>query len=301
MKYNAITVLGPTATGKTKLAAQIAHHFDGEIISADSRQVYKGMDLGTGKDYEDYKVENNTIPCHLIDIYEPALEFNVFLFKEFFKAAYFQISEKSKLPIICGGTGLYLSSVLQNYKMTVKDDSLKYELEKYSFEELKSLYIQYNKTPHNTTDLSDKERILSALLILRSESNKYTDTSEIRSFVIGINPGRDEIKRRISERLKKRLEAGMIKEVESLMENGISAERMLALGLEYKYIALYLTNQLSYNDMYQKLNSAIHSFAKRQMTWFRKMEKEGVGINWISSNAFIQAKKLIENAGFSSK
>jgi tRNA dimethylallyltransferase len=300
MDYNVITVLGPTATGKTRLATQIADQFNGEIISADSRQVYTGMNLGTGKDYDDYIINKKKIPYYLIDIIEPTEEFNLFLFKELFYKAVSEIDKKKKLPIICGGTGLYLSAVIQNYKLNRKDNYSRIELEKLSFNELKSLFLILNKSPHNTTDLLDRERAITALMILQSGLNNYIDTSAIKSFIIGINPGREEIKKKISSRLRKRLESGMIEEVKYLMENGVSNERMLSFGLEYKYIAFYLSGKLSYNDMFQKLNSAIHSFAKRQMTWFRKMEKEGIRINWIESNDFIGAKTLIESAGFRS-
>ena len=300
MDYNVITVLGPTAVGKTKLAAQIAYHYNGEIISADSRQVYKGMNLGTGKDYDDYIINNNKVPCYLIDLLEPTEEFNVFLFKEYFYKAVSQIAERVKLPVLCGGTGLYLSAVIQNYKLNRKDIHFREELEKLSFDELKSLFLSLNKSPHNTTDVIDRNRTIDALMILRSGTENYTDTGTIKSFTIGINPGREEIKKKISRRLKIRLESGMIEEVKSLMDHGITYERMVSFGLEYKYIAFYLTGNLNYNDMFQKLNNAIHSFAKRQMTWFRKMEKEGIRINWIESNDFIKTKTLIESAGFRS-
>jgi tRNA dimethylallyltransferase len=300
MDYNVITVLGPTATGKTRLAANIAYNFNGEIISADSRQVYKGMDLGTGKDYEDYIIDHTQIPYHLIDIIDPTEEFNAFLFKEYFKKAYNLITGRSKLPVVCGGTGFYLSTIIQNYKLKQKDDNSKSELEKLSLEELKSLLLTLNKSPHNTTDLMDKGRIISALMILSSEKDNYIDTNELKPLVIGIDPVRKEIKKRISQRLSKRLESGMIEEVKYLMNNGINFEKMQFFGLEYKYIALYLTGELNYNDMFQKLNSAIHNFAKRQMTWFRKMEKEGIKINWIESNEFTPAKTLIESVGFRS-
>ena len=300
MDYNVITILGPTATGKTRLAVKIADKFNGEIISADSRQVYRGMNLGTGKDYDDYIINNKKIPCSLIDIMEPTEEFNLFLFKELFYKAVSEIEGKKKLPIICGGTGLYLSALINNYKLNRKDIHSRIELEKLSFNELKSLFLILNKSPHNTTDLLDRERTITALMILQSGLDNYTDTNTIKSFTIGINPGREEIKKNISSRLRKRLESGMIEEVKSLMENGVSNERMLSFGLEYKYIAFYLSGKLNYNDMFQKLNSAIHNFAKRQMTWFRKMEKEGIRINWIESNEFIMAKTLIESAGFRS-
>jgi tRNA dimethylallyltransferase len=300
MDYNVITVLGPTAAGKTKLAAQIAYHFNGEIISADSRQVYRGMNLGTGKDYDDYFINNNKIFCYLIDIIEPTEEFNVFFYKKLFNKAFSQITERVKLPVLCGGTGLYLSAIIQNYKLNQLDIHSRKELEKLSFDDLKFLYLQLNKSPHNTTDLVDRDRTITALMILQSGDNNYPDTGNIKSFTIGINPGREEIKKSITDRLKIRLESGMIEEVNFLMDNGISYERMLSFGLEYKYIAFYLKGKLSYNDMFQKLNSAIHSFAKKQMTWFRKMEKEGIKINWLKSNDFIKAKTLIESSGFRS-
>ena len=300
MDYNVITILGPTAVGKTKLAAQIAYNYNGEIISVDSRQVYKGMNLGTGKDYEDYIIDNITIPYYLIDIISPAEEFNVFLYKDYFNKAVAHIVEREKLPVLCGGTGLYLSAVIQNYKLNQRDINTEKELEKLSFDELKSLFLQLNKSPHNTTDLLDKNRTIAALMILQSGNENYTDTSALKSFTIGINPGREEIKRRIYSRLKIRLDSGMIEEVKLLMDNGISMERMISLGLEYKYIAYYLTGKLRYNDMFQQLNSAIHGFAKKQMTWYRKMEKDGIRINWIDSNDFIKAKILIESAGFRS-
>jgi tRNA dimethylallyltransferase len=300
MDFNAITVLGPTATGKTKLAVQIAYYFNGEIISADSRQVYRGMDLGTGKDYGDYIINNIKIPFHLVDIIEPTEEFNVFLFKDFFIKAASQIMERSKLPVLCGGSGLYLSAIIQDYKLFQMCKVSREELEKLSFEELKSLLLKLNKSPHNTTDLLDKERMITAIMILGSKCDNYADTSKIIPFIIGVNPGREQIKRGITERLKARFNAGMIDEVKSLMEDGISFEKMIFFGLEYKYIGMYLTGKLSYNDMFQKLNSAIHNFAKRQMTWFRKMEKEGIKIHWLDSNDYHKARILIESAGFRS-
>jgi tRNA dimethylallyltransferase len=193
-----------------------------------------------------------------------------------------------------------LSAVIQNYKLNQKNIHSRKELENLSFDELKSLFLKLNKSPHNTTDLVDRNRTISALMILQSEIDNYEDSSAIKSFTIGINPGREEIKKKITSRLKIRLESGMIEEVKFLMDQGISYERMVNFGLEYKYIALYLTGKLSYNDMFQKLNSAIHSFAKRQMTWFRKMEKEGIRINWIESNDFIRTKILVESAGIRS-
>jgi tRNA dimethylallyltransferase len=300
VEYNLIIILGPTATGKTRLASQTAYHFNGEIISADSRQVYKGMNLGTGKDYEDYVVNEKTIPCHLIDLADPSEEFNLYLFKDYFNKIFSEILSKQKLPILCGGTGLYLSSVLSNYYLNRADPRLKDELEKLSTNELKSLYHSLNKKPHNTTDIKDRNRLISSLMILKSESGKCAANNYVSSFNIGIDPSRDEIKRKITTRLEKRLKSGMIDEVKSLMNQGISYEKMIFFGLEYKYIAQYLNGELNYNDMFQKLNSAIHHFAKRQMTWFRKMEKEGIIIHWLDSSDIKRTKLLIENAGFRS-
>jgi tRNA dimethylallyltransferase len=300
MDYNLITILGPTATGKTRLASQIAYHFNGEIISADSRQVYKGMNIGTGKDYEDYVVNGETIPCNLIDLVDPSEEFNLFLFKDYFIKIFGEIAARKKLPLLCGGTGLYLSSVLRNYHLDRADPGLKGELEKLPVVELNSLYLSLNKNPHNTTDLKDKNRLITSIMILKSEPGNFIATDFVNSLNIGINPGREEIKKRITTRLKKRLESGMIDEVKTLMSQGVSYEKMVFFGLEYKYIAQHLKGEVNYNDMFQKLNSAIHNFAKRQMTWFRKMEKEGIIIHWLKSNDFNSAKLQIENVGFRS-
>jgi len=300
MDYNLITVLGPTATGKTRLAALIAYQFNGEIISADSRQVYKSMNLGTGKDYDDYIVNGYSIPFHLVDVIDPSEEFNLYLYLDHFNRIFPDIILRKKLPVLCGGTGLHLDSVIRNYKLKHADSELKTELENLSFEELKSLYLSLSLNPHNTTDLKDRDRLVSSLIILKSETGSLVTDNIINSLNIGIDPGRDEIKKRITARLKKRLESGMIDEVKSLMNQGVSYEKMLFFGLEYKYIAQYLSGAINYNDMYQKLNSAIHNFAKRQMTWFRKMERDGLIIHWLKNNDINSAKLLIENVGFRS-
>lgn len=296
MSYNLITILGPTATGKTKLAAMLSSIHNGEIISADSRQVYIGMDIGTGKDYKDYITPSGTIPYHLIDIINPSEEYNLYLFKKDFIKIFYEITSRKKTPFLTGGTGLYLSAILQNYKLfnAFSNDQYISELASYSNEELKEILIDLKPDQHNDTDLINKERLIQAILVARSEREQFPDTSFINSFVIGINPGRDEIKKRITHRLKERLNTGMIEEVKSLMEQGVSKERMLLFGLEYKFISLYITGELTYNDMFQKLNSSIHSFAKRQMTWYRKMEKEGVSIHWIDSADVDKASSLIK-------
>ena len=295
MKFNLITILGPTATGKTKLAVQLADCFNGDIISADSRQVYRGMNIGTGKDLSEYFIDGRQIPYHLIDIIDPTEEFNLFSFQQGFYKSFDEIKSKNKLPFLVGGTGMYLSSVLQKYTLGKADfEKEKQILSSYSDDELRDILKDLNPTLHNTTDLNDRERIIKAIAVSKTEQEK-TEAQNIESLVIGVNLSRDEIKKRITARLKKRLdEEGMIDEVKTLMDSGVSYDKMIFFGLEYKFIAKYLTGELNKNDMFQKLNSSIHSFAKRQMTWFRKMEKEGVVIHWINEPDFNKAKKLIE-------
>lgn len=295
MKFNLITILGPTATGKTKLAVQLADCFNGDIISADSRQVYRGMSIGTGKDLSEYFIDGRQIPYHLIDIIDPTEEFNLFSFQQGFYKSFDEIKSKNKLPFLVGGTGMYLSSVLQKYTLGKADfEKEKQILSSYSDDELRDILKDLNPTLHNTTDLNDRERIIKAIAVSKTEQEK-TEAQNIESLVIGVNLSRDEIKKRITARLKKRLdEEGMIDEVKTLMDSGVSYDKMIFFGLEYKFIAKYLTGELNKNDMFQKLNSSIHSFAKRQMTWFRKMEKEGVVINWIDGPDFNKAKELIE-------
>lgn len=296
MRYNLITILGPTAIGKTKLAVQLANHFNGEIISADSRQVYRGMNIGTGKDLSDYFINDYQIAYHLIDIVEPSEEFDVYKFQQLFYQAFEDISKRKKIPFLVGGTGMYLSSILQNYKLNKADfEKVQREYSSLNDEELREILKTLNPNLHNATDLTNKNRIIKAIAVSKADS-KIDYTTKINSLNIGVNLSRDEIKKRITARLKKRLdEEGMIDEVKHLMEAGINYEKMIYFGLEYKFIAQYLKGELNKNDMFQKLNSAIHSFAKRQMTWFRKMEREGVVINWIEGPNFEKAKILIES------
>lgn len=291
-----VTILGPTATGKTKLAAQLAFHFNGEVISADSRQVYRSMNIGTGKDYDDYLINDLKIPFHLIDVCDPRDDFSVFDFQKLFYKSFADINSREKLPFLVGGTGMYLSSILQNYKMEKVsfNSETRKELEQKNIDELSQMLLNLSSNLHNTTDLHDKERIIKAIIIHQSKPNSVPNANEINSLVIGIAPPRSETKNRITTRLKTRLEEGMIEEVKSLLEKEISPERLNYFGLEYRYISLYLTGKLNYNDMFQKLNSAIHNFAKRQMTWFRKMEREGVQINWLDKPDFEKAKNLVE-------
>jgi len=281
MKINLITVLGPTAVGKTSVASRIAEEFSGEIISADSRQVYRGMDSGTGKDLEEFR--NRKINYHLIDIVEPTEEYNLFRFKKDFYSAFEKIISKNKLPIMVGGTGLYLSSILQKYDLKkIEIDQAEFEaLNNLTIEDLQNILLELRPAQHNTTDLIDKSRLIKAILIEKASQIGFPVESfrGINSFNIGITASRDEIKKRITSRLKHRLKNGMIEEVESLLKI-IDHEKLQFFGLEYKFISLYLLGEISYDDMFQKLNIAIHKFSKRQMTWFRKMEKEGVNINW---------------------
>lgn len=297
MKYDLISILGPTAVGKTNLAAKLAFRFNGEIISADSRQVYKGMNIGTGKDYNDYFVNGNKVNYHLIDIVEPYEEFNLFLFKENFIKSFDYIKENSKLPFLVGGSGLYLSSVLQKYNLQKADfESEEYAyLKKLSHEDLKEQLKELNLNLHNTTDLTERDRTIKAIIVEKSKKLSTAFSDEIKSLNIGIKLSRKEIKTRITQRLNERLKTGMIDEVKKLIDSGISFDRLNFFGLEYKYIGLFIKGELNYTDMHRQLNSAIHNFAKRQMTWFRKMEKEGIKINWIEGPDYEGAVNIIKN------
>jgi len=297
--YNLITILGPTAVGKTRLASLLASEFNGEIISADSRQVFRRMNLGTGKDYSDYIVKGIAVPYHLVDIMEPSEEFNVFLFREKFYDAYTLIKSNNKTPFLAGGTGLYINSIVSNYSMQKISGSAERieELNSLSEERLREILTALNPSLHNTTDLELKERIIRAILI--AEGNELSEPKEkINSLNIGVSFPREVIKERITRRLKERLKEGMIEEVENLLKEGITFEKLVFFGLEYKFVGLYLKKELTYNDMFQKLNSAIHAFAKRQMTWYRKMEKEGTEINWIDGQDLNKAREIIKTKYF---
>ena len=281
-----ITILGPTASGKTKFAVHLAAEIDGEIISADSRQVYKGMDIGTGKDLNEYTVKGKQIPYHLIDTKEAGTEYNVFEFQQDFIKAFRDITNRGKTPILCGGTGFYLSAALdKNQMITVPKNSELRTLcatksEKKLAEELTSL-----KALHNSTDLSNRERVTRSIEIelFKKENPTPPPMPDIQHFVFGIETERKEVKEKITKRLKERLDNGMIKEVENLLSEGVSNVQLKLYGLEYRYVTSYIEGDLNFNDMYQKLNTAIHVFAKKQMTWFRKMQRNGTEINWIKS------------------
>ena len=287
-KYNLIVILGPTASGKTRLAALLADKINGAIISADSRQLYKRMDIGTGKDYDDYVVNGKTIPCYLIDIYEPGYKSNVFEYQKNFMDAYTAICSEGKMPLLCGGTGMYIEAVTKAYKLisVPVNQGLRDELQTKSLPELEQILASYKKL-HNKTDSDTIKRAVRAIEIEEYyKNNPDFDISlpEINPLYIGVEVDREVRRARITERLKKRLDHGMIKEVEELLESNIKAEDLIYYGLEYKFITLYLTGKLEYNEMQQQLNIAIHQFAKRQMTWFRKMEREGTLIHWINGN-----------------
>lgn len=292
MSYDLITILGPTATGKTSIAAQLAKDFNGEILSADSRQVYKGMDIGTGKDLIEF--QKNNVQYHLIDIVKPIEEYNLFRFKNDFQSAFESINSKGKLPILVGGTGLYISAILQSYKLPeINNENELKKLRDLTFIQLKETLIKLKPRLHNVTDLSSKDRIIKAILVEQAREKVNPSFPNLLSLNIGISSEREEIKKRITERLKQRLAAGMIEEVEELLRKGVSPEKLNFFGLEYKFVSQYIDGKLNYNDMFQRLNSAIHGFAKRQMTWFRKMEKEGVKINWFPADDYLKVKSFL--------
>ena len=283
-----ITILGPTASGKTALAAHLAARIgNAEIISGDSRQVYRGMDIGTGKDLADYTVEGKAIPYHLIDICEAGEKYNLFRFQQDFRVAYDDILSRNCQPILCGGTGLYIESVLKGYKMEAVPENfeLREQLKDCSLQELKRILEGY-KTLHNVTDLDTPKRAIRAIEIqayYREHGTLTRDFPAVDSIILGVNIDRELRRKRISERLRHRLEQeDMVGEVRRLLER-VPAEDLIYYGLEYKYLTLYCLGRLSYDEMVEKLEIAIHQFAKRQMTWFRGMERRGFTIHWIES------------------
>lgn len=302
MLYNLITILGPTAVGKTRLAALLANKFNGEIISADSRQVYRKLDLGTGKDFEDYLVNGNSVKYHLIDVIDPGDEFNLFLFNKMFYQIFSELQSNNKLPFLVGGTGLFLHSVLSGYNLNrVPFDETKYkELESYHIDFLSGYLKKINPRLHNTTDLLIKERVIRAIMISEKKDFEGVENkTEIKSLTIGIKLDREFVKERITARLKQRLENGMIDEVSNLLKSGITFDKLRFWGLEYRFIGSYLKGELNYEEMFEKLNSGIHNFAKRQMTWFRKIERDGIEIIWIDGADYSQAEQVISGKYFS--
>lgn len=279
-KYNLLVVLGPTASGKTRLGVALARHLDGEIISADSRQVFRGMDIGTGKDLAEY----GDLPCHLIDILDPGCEFNVFEFQHLFVEAFADITARSRLPVLVGGTGLYLESVLKGYRMVQVpgNPALRSELAGRPLGKLQELLRELNPRLHNTSDLLEHDRLVRAIEIAYYEQGHEPEPlPEITPLIFGIRWEREELRRRITLRLQERLEQGLIEEVDRLHREGVPHERLEFYGLEYRFVSQHLRGALNRNDMFQKLNSAIHDFAKRQETWFRRMERNGTVIHWL--------------------
>lgn len=282
-----LTILGPTACGKTKLAVSLASKIGGEIISADSRQVYRGMDIGTGKDLSEYNSFGTMIPYHLIDIVDAGYKYNVFEYQKDFIEAYEGILFRNKRPVFCGGTGLYLESVLRNYDLipVPENPELRKELENKTLDELKEILLRYRQ-PHNKTDFDTVKRAARAIEIevyYQENPEKRRTFPKINSIVFGLDIEREERRRRISARLKARIDEGMIEEVDGIIKSGVSADDLIYYGLEYKYVTMYLIGQLTFDEMFGQLEIAIHQFAKRQMTWFRGMEKRGVKINWLNA------------------
>lgn len=295
-----ITILGPTASGKTSLAAALAADIDAEIISADSRQVYRCMDIGTGKDLEDYNVNNKHINYHLIDIVEPGTKYNLFEYQQDFFDAYNDVVSRKKIPILCGGSGLYIEAVLNGYNLVAVPENriLRDTLESKSLDELTEILIQLKKdngsNMHNSTDVDNKKRAIRAIEIetyYKTNSQvKECHYPKIKSTIFGIDIGREERRRRISERLKQRLNSGMIEEVKVLLEKGVTPQNLIYYGLEYKFVTKYIIGEISYEEMFRSLEIAIHQFAKRQMTWFRGMERRGFIINWIDYSLPLEEK-----------
>ncbi|MDR0831061.1 MAG: tRNA (adenosine(37)-N6)-dimethylallyltransferase MiaA [Prevotellaceae bacterium] len=295
--YNLITILGPTASGKTSAATALAAKIGGEIISADSRQIYRKMDIGTGKDISEYIVDNQQIPYHLIDIAEAGYKYNLYEYQRDFLLALEKIEQNGAFPILCGGTGLYIEAALKGYRLTEVpvNETLRKSLENKTLIELRTILAKYKKL-HNSTDTETVKRAVRAIEIadyyaLNPIESKKT-YPKINSLIIGLDISRDERRKKISERLKIRLENGMIDEVKNLLDSGISAEDLIYYGLEYKFITHYILGDISYNEMFAQLEIAIHQFAKRQMTWFRGMEKRGFTIHWI--NALLPKEAMIE-------
>ena len=300
------TILGPTATGKTALAAHLAYELNGEVISADSRQVYRGMDIGTGKDYDDYLVNGIQVPYHLIDIVDPGYEYNIFEFQQDFLKAYNDIINRGKTPVLCGGSGMYLEAVLKGYRLTKSENDMNFlsSLEDKSVDHLVEILKSF-KIPHNITDFEDRSRLVKAILVARAAKasmdqklpgpcldrpSQAPPFPKINSVIFGISYPRGLVKARITKRLEYRLEHGMIGEVEKLLSTGITPERLMKYGLEYKFVVLHLTGKISRDDLLCELNIAIRQFAKRQMTWFRRMERQGMKIHWIDGRLPLETK-----------
>lgn len=294
-RYELITILGPTASGKTVLAAALAAQLHTEIISADSRQIYRGMDIGTGKDLADYIVNGQSIPYHLIDICEPGYKYNVFQYQHDFFRVFRDIESRGKLPILCGGTGMYIEAVLKGYKLldVPQNPTLRQSLQGKSLAELEQILASY-KVLHNKTDVDSAQRAIRAIEIeeyYRTEAPGRNEYEPINSLIIGVDIDRDTRRAKISQRLRARLAEGMVDEVRQLIDQGVKPDDLIYYGLEYKFVTQYVIGQLSYEGMVTQLEIAIHQFAKRQMTWFRGMERRGSTIHWVNA-AWETARKI---------
>lgn len=292
--YDLITILGPTASGKTSLAAALAHRLNAEIISGDSRQVYRRMDIGTGKDLADYQIDGTQIPYHLIDIVEPGYKYSLFEYQRDFLKAYTDIVERQKLPILCGGTGLYIESVLKGYKLfdVPANPELRASLADKSLDELTKILASYKKL-HNKTDVDTAQRAIRAIEIEEyylKQPAERRDFPLLNSLIIGVEIERSLRREKISQRLRARLENGMVDEIRDLLNSGVKVEDLMYYGLEYKFLTQYVIGELSYDEMFTLLETAIHQFAKRQMTWFRGMERRGFTIHWIDATLPMQEK-----------
>ena len=294
MKYDLITILGPTASGKTPLATALAHKLGTEIISGDSRQVYRRMDLGTGKDLDDYTVGGEQVPYHLIDIVEPGYKYNVFEYQRDFLQAYQEITQKGKLPVLCGGTGMYIESVLKGYRLlpVPENPELRASLEGKSLEELTTILEGYKKL-HNSTDVDTAKRAIRAIEIeeyYKQQPPEYREFPSLKSLIIVVDIDRELRREKITRRLKQRLDEGMVDEVKGLLAEGIPAENLIYYGLEYKFLTQHVIGELTFDEMFHQLETAIHQFAKRQMTWFRGMERRGFHIHWLDATLSMEEK-----------
>ena len=294
MKYDLLAVIGPTASGKTAFAVRLALALGGEVISADSRQVYRGMDIGTGKDLEEYVVEGQQVPCHLVDIVEAGYKYNVFEYQADFLRVWEDCRRRGVVPVLCGGSGLYVEAVLKGYKLLAVpvNEELRASLEGVPLPKLAARLATYKKL-HNTTEIDTPKRAIRAIEIeeyYRTHPYEEKDFPQLRPLIVGVEVSREVRRERITRRLHERLEQGMVEEVRQLLDSGVAPEDLIYYGLEYKYLTLYLTGKLSYDAMVEQLNVAIHQFAKRQMTWFRKMEREGFEIRWLDAGLSLEER-----------
>lgn len=295
--YNIITICGPTASGKTGLAVKLAPEFKGEIISADSRQVYKGMDIGTGKDLKEYCTAEEDVPFHLIDIVSPSEDYNLYRYLQDFNQSFNSIISNGHIPFLTGGSGLYIEAALKGYSLPEApvNENLRREMENFTRDELEVILKNESEEIYLKTDKSSSRRIIRGIEITRHmKSDIINKQNALIPLIIGINPPRDELLKKIEQRLNERLDEGMIKEVETLLDSGVTFDRLIKLGLEYRYCALYLRGDITMDDMKKQLNIEINRFSKRQMTWFRGMERRGLKIHWIRNADLAEARDILK-------